>query len=504
MQTENHKDNMFYGATPKIFEFVKKNRANPTPAEDLLWSYLCKNQLNYLRFKRQHPINPYIADFYCHSVKLVIELDGSIHQLPEIIQNDLEKEDFIKTNGLKIIRFTNQEIFKNINKILNNIKELTSSPSGVGGNIRESENSPSGFGGYNKELENSPSGVRVNTRESENSPSGDGGNIREPEYSPSGVGGNNKELTNSPSGVGGNNKELTSSPSGVGGNIGELTNSPLGVGGIKLIECPRDAIQGIKHFIPTEKKIKYINLLLQSNLFDTIDFGSFVSQKAIPQMADTGEVVRGLDLNHTKTKLLAIIANERGAMEASQFEQIQYLGYPFSISESFQLRNTNATIKESMERVKAIQEITERANKQLVIYISMGFGNPYGDEWNAEIAIKWVDELQKLGINIFSISDTVGVASSESIKYLFENLIPKYPNLEFGAHFHTTPQTWQEKVEAAYNAGCRRFDGAFLGYGGCPLAADELVGNMPMEKLLTYPHAPKGKLKIKNQSIIPL
>lgn len=265
---------------------------------------------------------------------------------------------------------------------------------------------------------------------------------------------------------------------------------------MKLIECPRDAIQGIKHFIPTEKKIKYINLLLESNLFDTIDFGSFVSPKAIPQMADTAEVVRGLDLSKSNANLLAIIANERGATDASQFEQISYLGYPFSISETFQLRNTNATIAESLERVKAIQEISEKFDKQLVIYISMGFGNPYGDEWNAEIAIKWVDELQKLGIKIFSLSDTVGVATPESITYLFENLIPKYPNLEFGAHLHTTPNTWQEKVEAAYRAGCRRFDGAILGYGGCPMAADELVGNMPMENLLTYHSAPKRELAI--------
>lgn len=265
---------------------------------------------------------------------------------------------------------------------------------------------------------------------------------------------------------------------------------------MKLIECPRDAIQGLHQFIPTEKKIKYINLLLESNLFDTIDFGSFVSPKAIPQMADTAEVVRGLDLSKSNANLLAIIANERGATDASQFEQISYLGYPFSISETFQLRNTNATIAESLERVKAIQEISEKFDKQLVIYISMGFGNPYGDEWNAEIAIKWVDELQKLGIKIFSLSDTVGVATPESITYLFENLIPKYPNLEFGAHLHTTPDTWQEKVEAAYRAGCRRFDGAILGYGGCPMAADELVGNMPMENLLTYHSAPKRELAI--------
>lgn len=262
---------------------------------------------------------------------------------------------------------------------------------------------------------------------------------------------------------------------------------------MKLIECPRDAIQGIKHFIPTEKKIKYINLLLESNLFDTIDFGSFVSPKAIPQMADTAEVVQSLDLHQTKTKLLAIIANERGATEACQFEQISYLGYPFSISETFQLRNTNTTIAESLERVKAIQEITEKANKQLVIYISMGFGNPYGDNWNAEIAIQWVDELQKLGIRIFSLSDTVGVATPESISYLFGNLIPKYPHLELGSHLHTTPNSWKQKIDAAYNAGCRRFDGAILGYGGCPMAADDLVGNMPMENLL--PLSPKGEHK---------
>ncbi|MER0438642.1 hydroxymethylglutaryl-CoA lyase [Emticicia sp. W12TSBA100-4] len=257
---------------------------------------------------------------------------------------------------------------------------------------------------------------------------------------------------------------------------------------MKLIECPRDAIQGIKHFIPTEKKIKYLNLLLESNLFDTIDFGSFVSPKAMPQMADTAKIVRKLDLIHTNTKLLAIIANERGATEACEFDEISYLGYPFSISETFQLRNTNSTIADSMERVKAIQEITEKADKQLVIYISMGFGNPYGDVWNAEIALYWVEELQKLGIKIFSLSDTVGVADPDSIKYIFDNLIPKYPNLEFGSHLHTTPETWKEKIDAAYNAGCRRFDGAILGYGGCPMAADDLVGNMDTENLINFNH----------------
>jgi hydroxymethylglutaryl-CoA lyase len=255
---------------------------------------------------------------------------------------------------------------------------------------------------------------------------------------------------------------------------------------MKIIECPRDAIQGLNHFIPTEKKIAYINQLLASNLFDTIDFGSFVSPKAIPQMADTKGILYGGYLFESKTKLLAIIANERGAQEASAYDRITYLGYPFSVSETFQLRNTNATIGESLERVKVIQEICEKTNKQLVLYISMSFGNPYGDLWNAEIVLEWVEKLKQLGIKIFSLSDTVGVANPESIKYLFENLIPQHPELEFGAHLHTTPDTWKEKIESAYNAGCRRFDGAILGYGGCPMAADELVGNMPTENLLSF------------------
>ena len=255
---------------------------------------------------------------------------------------------------------------------------------------------------------------------------------------------------------------------------------------MKIIECPRDAIQGLHHFIPTEKKIAYINQLLASSLFDTIDFGSFVSPKAIPQMADTKGILYGGYLFESKTKLLAIIANERGALEASAYDRIAYLGYPFSVSETFQLRNTNATIAESLERVKAIQEICAKTNKELVLYISMGFGNPYGDVWNAEIVLEWVEKLKQLGIKIFSLSDTVGVATPESIRYLFENLISKHPDLEFGAHLHTTPDTWKEKIESAYKAGCRRFDGAILGYGGCPMAADELVGNMPTENLLSF------------------
>lgn len=255
---------------------------------------------------------------------------------------------------------------------------------------------------------------------------------------------------------------------------------------MKIIECPRDAIQGLKHLVATDKKIDYINQLLKSNLFDTIDFGSFVSPKAIPQMADTKDVIAGLNTEGTDTKLLAIVANERGAKEAVQHSKITYLGYPFSVSETFQLRNTNATIAESLERVKVIQEICVKNDKELVLYISMGFGNPYGDEWNAETVLEWIQKLKTLGIKIFSLSDTVGVANPETISYLFGHLFLHYPELEFGAHLHTTPETWKEKIESAYDAGCRRFDGALLGYGGCPMAADELVGNMPTENLLTF------------------
>jgi len=254
---------------------------------------------------------------------------------------------------------------------------------------------------------------------------------------------------------------------------------------IKLIECPRDAMQGIKAFIPTDRKARYINQLLRVG-FHTIDFGSFVSPKAIPQMRDTGEVLEQLELGDSKTRLLAIVANRRGANNAVQFEEITYLGYPFSISETFQLRNTNATIEESLERVEQIQEICLAHDKQLVLYVSMGFGNPYGDPWNVEIVQKWVDRLRAMGVRIFQLSDTIGVASPESIRYLFGNLIEAYADLEFGAHFHTTPRSWKEKVEAAYESGCRRFDGAIRGYGGCPMAKDDLTGNMPTENLVYY------------------
>jgi len=254
---------------------------------------------------------------------------------------------------------------------------------------------------------------------------------------------------------------------------------------MKLIECPRDAWQGHHAFIPTEKKIKYLNKLLQVG-FDTLDFGSFVSGKAMPQVSDTAALITELDLSKTSTKLLAIVANERGAAEACAFEQITYLGYPFSISETFQLRNTNSTIEESLKRVDSIQSLCRKNNKELVIYISMGFGNPYGDLWNPKIVLHWVKKLAESGVHIFSLSDTVGLATAEDIHSLFKHLIPTYKNLEFGAHFHTKPEEWREKIEAAYNAGCRRFDGALLGYGGCPMAQDDLVGNIPMEKLLDF------------------
>ncbi len=244
-------------------------------------------------------------------------------------------------------------------------------------------------------------------------------------------------------------------------------------------------MQGIKPFIDTDLKVKYINKLLQCG-FHTIDFGSFVSPKAIPQMRDTNDVLKSLDLDNTDTKLLAIVANSRGALEASIHNEIDYLGYPFSISETFQIRNTNATIAESIERVDKINKICKDSGKEMVVYISMGFGNPYGDPWNVDIVGYWVEQLAALDIGIFSLSDTIGVSNPENISYLFKYLIPKYQSIEFGAHLHTTPQTWKEKIEAAYNSGCRRFDGALKGYGGCPMAKDELVGNMPSENIISY------------------
>ena len=254
---------------------------------------------------------------------------------------------------------------------------------------------------------------------------------------------------------------------------------------IKIIECPRDAMQGIKPFIPTERKVEYIQSLLRVG-FDTIDFGSFVSPKAIPQMVDTAEVLARLDLSQTSSKLLAIIANTQGAELASVHKEIQYLGFPFSISENFQMRNTHKTIAESLVTLQEILNIADKSNKEVVTYISMGFGNHYGDPWNVEILGEWTEKLANMGVKILSLSDTIGSSTPEVISYLFSNLIPKYPSIEFGAHLHTTPDKWFEKIDAAYKAGCCRYDGAIQGFGGCPMAKDDLTGNMPTEKMLSY------------------
>jgi hydroxymethylglutaryl-CoA lyase len=268
---------------------------------------------------------------------------------------------------------------------------------------------------------------------------------------------------------------------------------------VKIIECPRDAMQGIKDFIPTEKKVQYLQALLRCG-FDTIDFGSFVSPKAIPQMVDTAEVLSKLDLSSTTSKLLAIVANTRGAQDASNHPEIQYLGYPFSISENFQMRNTHKTIQQSVETLQEILNIADASNKEVVTYISMGFGNPYGDPWNVEIVGEWTEKLSAMGANILSLSDTVGTSDPETIDYLFSNLIPKYPDIEFGAHLHTTPTTWHEKIHAAYQAGCVRFDGAIQGFGGCPMAKDDLTGNMPTEKVLSYMTQVKAETNVKMMS----
>lgn len=271
--------------------------------------------------------------------------------------------------------------------------------------------------------------------------------------------------------------------------------SPLGAKGanmkVKIIECPRDAMQGIKPFIPTKLKINYIQSLLRVG-FDSIDFGSFVSPKAIPQMQDTAEVLAGLDLSATTSKLLAIIANTVGAEAAAQHKEIQYLGFPFSISENFQMRNTHKTIAQSLVTLQEILDIAHKADKEVVAYLSMGFGNPYGDPWNVEIVGEWTQRLADMGVKILSLSDTIGSSTPDVIDYLFRNLIPAFPAIEFGAHLHTTPEKWHEKVDAAYKAGCRRFDGAIQGFGGCPMAKDDLTGNMPTEKLLSYLTAAKA------------
>ena len=268
---------------------------------------------------------------------------------------------------------------------------------------------------------------------------------------------------------------------------------------IKIIECPRDAMQGIKSFIPTEMKVAYIQSLLRVG-FDTIDFGSFVSAKAIPQMQDTAEVLAQLDLSKTQCKLLAIIANTQGAIDASQHQPIKYLGFPFSISENFQMRNTHKTIAQSLITLQEILEIAHKSNKEVVVYLSMGFGNPYGDPWSIEIVGEWTEKLSDMGVKILSLSDTIGSSTPEVIQYLFSHLIPQYPKIEFGAHLHTTPDKWFEKMDAAYNSGCRRFDGAIQGFGGCPMARDVLTGNMPTEKLISYFNSKKENTNIRAMS----
>ena len=254
---------------------------------------------------------------------------------------------------------------------------------------------------------------------------------------------------------------------------------------IKIIECPRDAMQGWKNFIPTSKKSEYINSLLEIG-FDTIDFGSFVSPKAIPQMADTKEVLKGLKFSKTRSKLLAIVANVRGAEEASAYNEITYLGFPFSISETFQQRNTNSSIAESLTRVEEIQKICTKNNKRLVIYISMGFGNPYGDMYSEEVVFSWINKIVEMGIKTISLADTVGLAKPEQVYSITKYLIKQLPEVEIGAHLHSRPDNWKEKLDAAVNAGCKRFDGALNGFGGCPMANDDLVGNMRTEWMIDY------------------
>lgn len=254
---------------------------------------------------------------------------------------------------------------------------------------------------------------------------------------------------------------------------------------IQFVECPRDAMQGWDRMIPTDEKVAYLNKLLRVG-FDVLDFGSFVSAKAIPQLADTHEVVKRLDLSDTATRLLAIVANTRGASEAVGYEQIACLGFPFSISETFQMRNTNKTISESLGQVEEMQSMCLNHSKELVVYVSMGFGNPYGDEYSAEIALKWARKLAGLGVKNIALADTVGVGRPETISYLFSQLIPEIKDVQFGAHFHSLPDEWEEKISTAYSAGCRRFDSALKGIGGCPMAEDELVGNIATENLLGW------------------
>ena len=264
---------------------------------------------------------------------------------------------------------------------------------------------------------------------------------------------------------------------------------------INIVECPRDAMQGIHDFIDTNQKIKYLQSLLRVG-FHTLDFGSFVSPKAIPQLRDTAEVYEAIKDEKGVSKLLSIVANTRGARDACSHELIDYLGYPFSLSETFQRRNTNASIQTSLARITDIKSLADDHGKEVVVYLSMGFGNPYGDDWNVDIVKHWSNELANLGFKILMLSDTIGVSNASNISYLFSDLIPAFPSIEFGAHLHTAPHNWKEKVEAAYQSGCRRFDGAIKGYGGCPMAQDDLIGNMPTENLLYYFESEEANLNI--------
>ena len=270
---------------------------------------------------------------------------------------------------------------------------------------------------------------------------------------------------------------------------------------MKIIECPRDAMQGFSKFIPTDKKIDYINELLKVG-FDTIDVGSFVSKEKIPQLADTSKVIKSINMKNTTTKLLVIVGNERGANEAVNFDEISYLGFPFSISETFQKRNINSSVKDSLKRLENIQNLCLKSNKKLVTYLSMAFGNPYGDEWSIYIVAHWAEKLLKeFGINILSLSDTIGTSNPKVINWLFTKLINEFPDVEFGAHLHSSASNFKEKIQAAYNAGCRRFDGSILGIGGCPLADDNLVGNIPTEKMIEIFEKKSENLSINKEAL---
>lgn len=270
---------------------------------------------------------------------------------------------------------------------------------------------------------------------------------------------------------------------------------------ITLVECPRDAMQGWSNFIPTQSKIAYLNQLLKVG-FDVLDFGSFVSPKAIPQLADTADVLKGLDLSNTNTRLLAIIANSRGAEQAVAYDEISYLGFPFSISETFQLRNTNKTIAASLQQVEEIHALCSNNNKELVVYISMGFGNPYGDTYNADIAITWFAKLRDMGIKTIAMADTVGLADPELIRSIYNQLIPEFPDVQIGAHFHATPQTMEEKLATAYESGCTRFDSSIKGIGGCPMAEDKLVGNIATEDVVAWALRQNLKLGLNQEELV--